>query len=598
MSNLSEKLGNRMLQNQLEAYLDDFGIQESNLATAFEHFCNYCIFSLNDPEAYHTDTLFHESVHTGNGGDYAIDGIMILINGEPVTTIEEAEEAIKLRKRFTANFYFVQAKTSSNFDSGDMLKVGYGVKSFFEDVKLNSNPEINNYKLVADYIFKNSINFLENPTCGIYYVTTGKWVNDVNLVKLVKDQVSFLDSLNYFSVIDYLPIDLNRLMTIYKEINNSITREIVIAKNVSFPEIEGAKQAYLGLVSMKEYMKLITDEEGALLQGVFYDNVRGYLGENPVNNEIINTLKNKNTCVHFPILNNGITIVSKSLGVSGEKFKLTDYQIVNGCQTSNVLFRCINDVDPNIMIPIKIVHTESPDLVNSVIRSTNRQTQVLDEAFESLKVFHKQLQEFYDTYKGPDRLYYERRTHEYDDQRELKRRNIITLPIQLQSYISMFLGEPHSTHRYYGELLKNSREKVFVEDHKLVAYYTAAKTLHDVENAMNSGVVDIKKWRPYRYHFLLIIQTIMRERKGYKYLPRLNSKDIEKLCNAILDLLNDKRSFEAVLHLSVDILTKTLEEYKGTLRKGSGPNRTKEFTQDMLMNVEEKLSEINNLYKK
>ena len=357
------------------------------------------MFSLNSPEVYHADSLFYEAVHTGKSGDCAIDGIMILINDEPVTTLEEAKEAVKFKRGFTAKFFFVQAKTSDNFNSAEMLNYGYGVKSFFEDKELNANQHIKDYKEIADYIFNNSVNFSENPTCSLYYVTTGKWVGDINLTKIVEVQKTQLEDMNLFVSVDFQPIDLNRLMTIYKELNNSILREVVIAKNVSFPEIEGAKQAYLGLIPFGEYLKLITDEGGALIQGVFYDNVRGYLGENPVNNEIIHTLRDKASQVHFPILNNGITIVAKSLNVSGEKFKLMDYQIVNGCQTSNVLYRCRSSVDSNMMIPVKIVHTESPELVNSVIRSTNRQTQVLDEAFESLKEFHKQLQEYYDTYK-------------------------------------------------------------------------------------------------------------------------------------------------------------------------------------------------------
>lgn len=593
MSNLKEKLNNRMLQNQLENFLDDYGIGERVLSVAFEHFCNYCMFSLNAPEVYHGDSLFYESVHTGKSGDNSIDGIMILINDEPVTNLEEAKEAISQKKNFTARFFFVQAKTSDNFNSAEMLQFGYGVKNFFEDSELNANQEVKDYKAIADYIIDNSANFSEKPTCSLYYVTTGKWVGDINLTKIVEVQKTQLEDMNYFTNVEFQPIDLNRLMTIYKELNNSILREVVIAKNVPFPVIEGAQQAYLGLISFGEYLKLITDEGGALIQGVFYDNVRGYLGENPVNSEIIKTLENKQSQVHFPILNNGITIVAKSLNVFGEKFKLMDYQIVNGCQTSNVLYRCRGSVDNNMMIPVKIVHTESPELVNSVIRSTNRQTQVLDEAFESLKEFHKQLQEYYDTYKDADRLYYERRTHEYDDHVGLKRQNIITLTIQLKSYMSMFLGEPQSMMRYYGELLKKNKDRLFQPDHKLIAYYTAAKTLHGVDRAMANGIVDMKKWKLYRYHILLIIQTIMSERKGVKAIPRPNSREMERLCKNILEVVDNERMFTAVLHITEDILQKTLNEYRGPIGGGSGPNLTKEFTTAMLANTDVKLEEIN-----
>ena len=407
MNNQKQELENRILQNQLLDFLDSYGIKEKNLSVAFEHFCNYCIFSHKYPEAYITDGMFYQAVHTGKGGDFAVDGILIIINDTPVTTLTQAKELISAQKRFTANFLFVQAKTSATFDSGEMLKVGYGIKKFFTDKDICANQEVKEFKLIADYVFENSVNFVENPTCSIYYVTTGKWTKDEFLIKLIEEERKNIELLNYFSDVKYTPIDALHLQTIYKEINNSITRQVVIPKIVAFPEIDGVVQAYLGLIPFGEYIKLITDDSEGLLQGIFYDNVRGYLGENPVNKEIIATVENTEKYVQFPILNNGITIVTKTMNSSGDKFKLTDYQIVNGCQTSHVLYKCRDRINTDMMIPIKIVNTISPELVNNVIRSTNRQTQVLDEAFESLKEFHKQLQEYYETYSGEDRLYYE-----------------------------------------------------------------------------------------------------------------------------------------------------------------------------------------------
>ena len=90
----------------------------------------------------------------------------------------------------------------------------------------------------------------------------------------------------------------------------------------------------------------------------------------------------------------------------------------------------------------------------------------------------------------------------------------------------MFLGEPQSMMRYYGELLKKNKDRLFQPDHKLIAYYTAAKTLHGVDRAMAEGIMDIKKWKLFRFHVLLIIQTIMSERKGVKAIPRPNSHDM------------------------------------------------------------------------
>ena len=127
----------------------------------------------------------------------------------------------------------------------------------------------------------------------------------------------------------------------------------------------------------------------------------------------------------------------------------------------------------------------------------------------------------------------------------------------------------------------------------MIAYYTAAKTLHGVDRAMVNGIVDMKKWKLYRYHILLIVQTIMSERKGVKAIPRPNSRDMERLCKNILDVIDNKKNFTAVLHIAEDILQKTLNEYRGPKGRGTGPNLTKEFTTAMLANTDIKLSEIN-----
>lgn len=176
MNNQKKELDNRILQNQLSDFLNNYGINENNLSVAFEHFCNYCIFSHKYPEAYTSDGMFYQAVHTGKGGDYAVDGILTIINDTPVTTLEQAKEIIATQKRFSAKFVFVQAKTSANFDSGDMLKVGHCIKSFFVDKELNVNQEVKEFKSITDYIFEKSIDFVENPSLS--YLLCYHWKVD------------------------------------------------------------------------------------------------------------------------------------------------------------------------------------------------------------------------------------------------------------------------------------------------------------------------------------------------------------------------------------------------------------------------------------
>lgn len=583
---------NRIVKSYLDNYLRSFGINASEESVAFEHFSNYCILSHINPEAYSTDKFFYEEVHTGDGGDKAIDGIMIMVNDVAVTSLDELNSLIGASRPFSVKFVFVQAKTSSTFDCGEVLKIGSGVKAFFTKDALNANPKVLRYKEIADAIFDKSLRFSSNPECYIYYVTIGKWVEDANVRESIDDIEKQLYGLNYFSQIRFYPIDADRISTIYRELNNSISREIIIAKNVAFPaEIPGIQEAYLGLVRMSEYMKLVTDQDGVLQAGLFYENVRGFLGENPVNKEIRDTLERKES-IQFPILNNGITIVTKSLRLSGEKFALTDFQIVNGCQTTNVLYQCRDRVPSELMIPIKIISTENNELINRVIRSTNRQTQVLDEAFESLKEFHKKLQQYYDTYTEPNRIYYERRTHEYDSDGGIKKSNIITLPIQLFSVMSMFYGEPHSVHRYYGELLRANTNKVFQEGHQLNLYYASAWTLHQIESGMRNGEISVD-WKPYRYHILYLVQVYVRISKGMNKLPWFNSRDMERLAKNIIEVANDNKALGPLLRYLTDIILEAKNNAPNYwTQSGNKLTQIKDFTADIETRLIEKMKSL------
>lgn len=572
---------NRIIKSHLDNYLATFGIEEKNESVAFEHFCNYCVFSHINPDAYASDKFFYEDAHTGQGGDRAIDGIMIMVNDVAVTSIEQFDSLIGASRPFSVKFVFVQAKTSATFDTGEILKMGSGIKSFFMKERLNANPKILRYKEISDAIFKKSLRFSTKPECYCYYVTIGKWVEDSNLKESIDDVENQLSDLNYFSQIKLYPIDADRISTIYRELNNSISREIIVAKNVAFPaEIPGIQEAYIGLVRMGEYIKLVTDEDGVMQAGLFYENVRGFLGENPVNNEIRETLERPES-IQFPILNNGITIVTKSLRPSGEKFALTDFQIVNGCQTTNVLYQCRDKVSNDLMIPIKIISTDDSELINRIIRSTNRQTQVLDEAFESLKEFHKKLQQYYDTYTGPNKIYYERRSHEYDSDGGVKKSNIITLPIQLYSVLSMFYGEPHSVHRYYGELLKANASKVFQDGHQLSLYYASAWALHQIEAAMRRGEIR-SEWKTYRYHLLFLIQIYVRLNRKMNKVTWFNSKEMDRLAKSIIDIANNNKVFAPMLRYLTGILSEAIDNAPLVwTSNGNALTRIKDFTSDI-----------------
>ena len=99
-----------------------------------------------------------------------------------------------------------------------------------------------------------------------------------------------------------------------------------------------------------------------------------------------------------------MTVICKELSNIGNKFTLTDYQIVNGCQTSHVIFNNKNDIINGLQLPIKLIETEDDETVNRIIKATNRQTEVSDEQLIALNEFHRKLEAFYGTFTGANRL--------------------------------------------------------------------------------------------------------------------------------------------------------------------------------------------------
>jgi hypothetical protein len=117
---------------------------------------------------------------------------------------------------------------------------------------------------------------------------------------------------------------------------------------------------------------------------LFRFNPRLYLGPNKVNLGIAETLKNAAERKHFHLLSNGITavcddIVVNEIGDGRVVIKATNFQVVNGCQTTMTLIRNLSEFvkDPRCMVDLKIV--QSTGLRARISDTTNSQTSIFVE---------------------------------------------------------------------------------------------------------------------------------------------------------------------------------------------------------------------------
>ena len=398
-------------QKFLGEFCKSFEIDENKTDPSFEHFCNYCCVNKENGIV----DIKLEEMSTGKNAQ-GIDGIAIIVNHKLVTSISEIEFQIQNSRVLDVNFVFIQAKTSSSFDNTLMLNFFEFTKAFFEgDGSEFITPEIQNFFDMKQFIYDNAEYMTEsNPKLSMYYVTTGKWVNDKTLVKVKDRNEKELQNLNIFSEIRFVPCGATEIQSLYRGTKNLLTAKFKFEKYiVMFGDEDSDSIGYSGVIPFREYRKIIMGD-GDSLKPVFDDNIRDFLGNrNPVNKAITATLQELDNN-SFCMLNNGITIIAEKVQITGTTAVLTDYQIVNGCQTSHVLYenRNLAGID-ELLIPIKVIGTKDDITRNNITKATNSQTSIKPEQLEALSDFQKNLETYYSTFEGERRLYYERRTGQY-----------------------------------------------------------------------------------------------------------------------------------------------------------------------------------------
>lgn len=561
----------RIIESYIEDFKEEFNYDNTERNKLFEHFANYTIISKIYPDRSSLD-----KINVGGNKNPGIDGLAIMTNNHLTTSEEEIDYFIQENDELKVEFNFIQAKTSSSFDMSGINTFTSSVKEFFRDGNLTFEDELLNLRDLKNYIYKNSIKMENSPVLKMYYASTGKWNNDQNLNTIINSCIKDLESTNLFSKIKFIPIDADKLKSLYREIKNKITKEIQFDKHTILPKIVNVTESYLGIVPANELIKITSDDDGELIKTIFYDNVRDFQGYNKVNTGIRSTIQDNNFSDQFVLLNNGVTIVAKSLNKVGSAFKISEFQIVNGCQTSHVLHHLREIITDNIQVPLKLIVTDNENTINDIIRATNSQTEVKNEAFEILKPFHKKLEEFYLTFqKDPGkRLFYERRSRQYFGAKA-KRDRVIGLPNQIASYIAMFLNEPHSTQRYFGELLNSYRSRLFQENHSYYPYYTSGLGLSLLEDFFRENKLKSTSKR-FKYHLLLMFRIHL---AGEKVPINVSgNKQIEKHCMKVLEVLWDRNK-------AITLFKKLEEKLETALSQTTILNRnahqTRAFTSEL-----------------
>ncbi|THF66585.1 hypothetical protein E6C76_07085 [Pseudothauera nasutitermitis] len=578
----------------LQSYVDEFCISSQidklPLHKRFEYFTNYTIVSQIHPEAF-SEVANLAEVDVDTSGTFGIDAIVVIVNNNIVRSESDIDLLAK-SNNIDAKIIFIQSKTSKNIDSGDVLKFMEATKIFLTSPRDGERDESlqQPYELLS-HLFSTKIARLHSsnsPECLMAYSYAGSQAPDDFPVTLAEQRCAELRStIQDFKRFSFEFWNAELLIDTFKQVENQFEIEIRFKNNLPLDSISDVDQAYIGYIDAPEFLKLIVDPNGSIRRNVFFDNVRDFQGsDNSVNTEIAEAIKDIGSVDKFVLYNNGITAVAsfmKNLGAN--RFLLRNYQIVNGCQTSNVLYlnRSSSSLE-KISVPIKIVHTNDADVVGRIIRANNRQTPVPNEAFVALEKWHKRLQEYVsiESRRIGENLFYERRSREYSllDQAPEKKR-IIGLHGMIRAYTGAFLQRPHMViANNPTEILRTRGDHLFGEKHQFGPYLASAMLIYKIQDHLNK-VASNSFLQKHRYHVAMLLVA---GKNGHMTLPDPKSNKANILSEHILVFCMDNSRFIETLRIAVEFTKSIHDEFVKTrgYTPRNPPLRSGEFSDYLL----------------
>ena len=238
---------------------------------------------------------------------------------------------------------------------------------------------------------------------------------------------------------------------------NKVNGRIQFIDRQHFEKSAGNIRTVIGAVAATDIIELIKDQNSgdSINEQVFNENVRVYKPTHRVNIAIIDSANETNNYQFF-YLNNGITILCEKADYAPNTrsplVSLTNFQIINGGQTSHSLFE-VYKTSPeklsSIELLVRVCEADSDDPISQKISETsNNQIPVGSRDLHSNDLIQQKLQDEFETLG----YFYERKPNQHSEQLKNK---VLSNEILGQLFMAYHLEMPSEA--------KNSKSKVFSE---------------------------------------------------------------------------------------------------------------------------------------
>jgi len=373
---------------------------------------------------------FEESDLVDGGQDKQIDVI---------TIVDETDEAY---------VYILQVKNTQSFESNILIQMRNGLQWIFN----KSRPDIST---IANTNFKDQILSYRalqssigpsNIHIRVAYVTNahGSDVSEECSQELKTITDEYDNEVFASFKFEYWSADeiVDRINALDKK-NKKISADIKMRYDANAPSlIKYQTQGLTGIVCSvpaSEIASIVNEDPNGY---VFDLNIRKYLGNRgSVNPEILSTCSSNEASYLFWFLNNGITIVCDKVDPVTDPddphVKLTNMQIVNGCQTASSLARAASQgvLQKDTRVLIRIYQTGDCDLVDQIVLTTNNQNKISGRNLRSNDIAQSDLEKGFELYN----LKYERKPRQYDSIPGVNKHDVISNDIVATAYLGIAL---------------------------------------------------------------------------------------------------------------------------------------------------------------
>lgn len=438
----------------LKSNFEGWRRRADGLDPAIDPWLYYCLEQ--HLKSYAIDDEDLEAGITDGGLDGGVDGYYFLINNRQVV---DADTDIDPKLVSSIHLLFFQVKHSGGMKPTEIEKWLQTVDDFF-DLSKNPNDLDSRYnakirtamRVWREQFLKFSGNF-PSVAVDFYYITGDDAAPDTYALDAC-DRVKRRIETALKSTCKVHCVGA-------KELWEQVQKRPLSNRRIRWAEQPmQTKEGYVGLVKLHDFRAFLveSDDPDVLAERIFESNVRGFVLDSNINEEMANSIRNSSDEPNFWLLNNGVTIIAEQASPAHLMLTVSDPQIVNGLQTSRVIF---DTIDPHARddrtVLVRVIETDDQKTQDRIIKATNSQNKMQPASLRMTDQIHRDIEQ---VFKNED-LFYDRRKGFYKDQGQPIKK-IISVNAVAQSVISIMLQRPDDARARPGDYFKDENRYISI----------------------------------------------------------------------------------------------------------------------------------------